>query len=83
MADFLHISQTIDSVPIIKITLSDNEGDQGVYYWLEARDVNGEVVYFEGSEGDLQGFLTPTQITQLSAFMNQMRTKAEKLIPAE
>lgn len=71
------------SIGLIRISLIDKgtgvSGQEGGYE-VELLDQFDDPIIFNGSRGDLVPHLTPTQITNIQAFLDQMRTLAEELL---
>jgi hypothetical protein len=70
------------SIGRISVTLIDDPTappKQAVYH-LVVLDQNGNRIPIAGDEGDLAPYLTTTQINQLMAFMDGLRTQATNQI---
>jgi hypothetical protein len=76
---FPSANRTPTSIGTLRIRLIDEDGisaNMRAYYSVDVLDENGEKIDFPGTDGDLVPHLTPTQISNLVAFMQAMRDKA-------
>ena len=72
--------RTPSAIGDIGVVITDMAGGgETIDYSIQVFDIDGTI--FKVKTGDLASHLSPGQISTIQAFMANIRTKAEKLLP--